>query len=53
MKWCWSGAQGGEFISAVEVAQKAGTIAWHVFTGITARVEREESVMSYRLWVMS
>jgi alanine racemase len=34
------GAQGGEFISAAEVAQKAGTIAWHVFTGITARVER-------------
>jgi alanine racemase len=35
------GAQGGEFISAAEVAQKAGTIAWHVFTGITARVERQ------------
>jgi alanine racemase len=34
------GAQGGEFISAAEVAQKAWTIAWHVFTGITARVER-------------
>ena len=34
------GAQGREFISAAEVAQKAGTIAWHVFTGITARVER-------------
>jgi alanine racemase len=34
------GAQGQEFISAAEVAQKAGTIAWHVFTGITARVGR-------------
>ena len=34
------GAQEGEFISATELAQKAGTIAWHVFTGITARVER-------------
>jgi alanine racemase len=34
------GAQGGEFISATELAQKAGTIAWHVFTGITTRVER-------------
>lgn len=34
------GAQEGGCISAVEVAQKAGTIAWHVFTGITARVER-------------
>ena len=34
------GAQGDEFISATEIAQKAGTIAWHVFTGITTRVER-------------
>ena len=34
------GTQGTECISAVEVAQKAGTIAWHVFTGITARVGR-------------
>jgi alanine racemase len=34
------GAQKDEFISATEVAQKAGTIAWHVFTGITARVAR-------------
>ena len=34
------GSQGSESISAVEIAQKAGTIAWHVFTGITARVER-------------
>lgn len=35
------GGQGEEFISATEIAQRAGTIAWHVFTGITARVERE------------
>lgn len=34
------GPQGNDHISAVEVAQKAGTIAWHVLTGITARVER-------------
>jgi alanine racemase len=34
------GAQGEESISAMEVAQKAGTIAWHVFTGITGRVQR-------------
>jgi alanine racemase len=34
------GAQGREFIGAMEVAQKAGTIAWHVFTGITGRVTR-------------
>jgi len=34
------GAQEEEFISATEIAQKAGTIAWHVFTGITARVDR-------------
>ena len=34
------GAQGEEFISATEIAQRAGTIAWHVFTGITDRVER-------------
>jgi alanine racemase len=34
------GAQGDQFVGATEVADKAGTIAWHVFTGITARVER-------------
>jgi alanine racemase len=34
------GAQDEEFISATEIAQKAGTIAWHVFTSISARVER-------------
>jgi alanine racemase len=35
------GGQEEEFISATEVAHKAGTIAWHVFTGITTRVERQ------------
>jgi alanine racemase len=34
------GAQEDEFISATEIAQKAGTIAWHVFTSISARVAR-------------
>lgn len=34
------GAQGRECVTANEVAEKSGTIAWHVFTGITARVER-------------
>lgn len=34
------GAEGNECIPATEVAEKAGTIPWHVFTGITARVER-------------
>lgn len=35
------GTQGSGCITANEVAEKAGTIAWHVFTGITARVERK------------
>ena len=30
----------GPNISVAEVAQKAGTIAWEVFTGITPRVQR-------------
>jgi alanine racemase len=34
------GCQGEETISAAEVAAKAGTISWHVFTGIGARVAR-------------
>ena len=34
------GSQGAECITATELAQKAGTISWHIFTGITARVER-------------
>jgi alanine racemase len=34
------GAQGDETILASELAAKAGTIAWDIFTGITKRVER-------------
>jgi len=34
------GAQGDEIISATELAEKAGTIAWEIFTGIGTRVER-------------
>ncbi len=34
------GRQGAEEISASELAQKAGTIAWEVFTGIQQRVVR-------------
>ena len=34
------GRQGSEEILASELAQKAGTIAWEIFTGITKRVER-------------
>ncbi len=34
------GAQENEVISANEIAAHAGTIPWHVFTGISARVER-------------
>ena len=34
------GSQGSETISATELAQLADTIAWHIFTSITARVER-------------
>ena len=34
------GCQGGETISADEIARWAGTISWHIFTGITARVLR-------------
>ncbi|MEA3211217.1 MAG: alanine racemase [Chthoniobacter sp.] len=34
------GRQGGEEILAAELAQKAGTIAWEIFTGIGRRVER-------------
>lgn len=34
------GRQGSEEISATEIADKAGTIAWHVFTGINNRVSR-------------
>jgi alanine racemase len=34
------GRQGNEEILASEVAAKAGTIAWEIFTGITKRVTR-------------
>jgi alanine racemase len=34
------GRQGDEEITANELAEKAGTISWHIFTGIGERVER-------------
>jgi alanine racemase len=34
------GKQGAEEIFAAELAQKAGTIAWEIFTGVGRRVER-------------
>jgi alanine racemase len=34
------GRQGDEEILASEVAQRAGTIAWEIFTGIGSRVRR-------------
>ncbi len=34
------GRQGNEEIPAMELAQKAGTIPWEIFTGIGARVQR-------------
>jgi alanine racemase len=34
------GSQGTETIPATELAKLADTIAWHIFTSITARVER-------------
>jgi alanine racemase len=34
------GRQGGEEITAAELAAKAGTIAWEIFTGVKTRVER-------------
>ncbi len=34
------GCQGEEEIHASELAEKAGTIPWALFTGITSRVER-------------
>ncbi|WP_049975715.1 alanine racemase [Chthoniobacter flavus] len=34
------GSQGGEEISAAELAQKSGTIPWEIFTGVGRRVER-------------
>ena len=34
------GRQGDEEILVVEIAERAGTIAWEIFTGIGARVRR-------------
>lgn len=34
------GAEGGEAILAAELATRSGTIAWEIFTGLTARVTR-------------
>ena len=34
------GRQGGEEILAAELAQKAGTIPWEIFTGVGRRVRR-------------
>lgn len=34
------GSQDGATVSGFELAEKAGTIVWHILTGITARVER-------------
>ena len=34
------GRQGAEEILVAELAEKAGTIAWEIFTGIGSRVER-------------
>ena len=34
------GRQGEEEIFAAEVAERAGTIAWEIFTGIGTRVRR-------------
>jgi alanine racemase len=34
------GRQGAEEILAAEVAERAGTIAWEIFTGIGSRVRR-------------
>jgi alanine racemase len=34
------GAQGGAFVTPHEIAAYAGTIPWHIYTGITDRTER-------------
>ena len=38
------GAQGGEALSVSELAERAGTIPWDLFTGIGSRVERKAAV---------
>ena len=35
------GAQGDQAISVMDLAKMADTIAWHIFTGMTRRVERQ------------
>jgi alanine racemase len=42
------GRQGGQEILASELAAKAGTIAWEIFTGITKRVVRVYRGETYR-----
>ena len=39
------GAQGDEEIFAAELAEKAGTIAWEIFTGIGPRVKRVDCAL--------
>jgi alanine racemase len=34
------GTDGGQTVSATELADKSGTIPWEIFTGITRRVPR-------------
>jgi alanine racemase len=34
------GRQGGEEILAAELAERAGTIAWEIFTSLTSRIAR-------------
>ena len=42
------GAQGDEEILAGELAEKAGTIAWEIFTGIGPRVKRVDCALEGR-----
>ncbi len=42
------GAQGDEEIPASELAEKAGTIAWEIFTGIGPRVKRVDCALELR-----
>ena len=42
------GAQGDEQILAAELAEKAGTIAWEIFTGIGPRVKRVDCALEAR-----
>ena len=42
------GTQGDEEILASELAEKAGTIAWEIFTGIGPRVKRVDCALEAR-----